>query len=209
MQVLLCLANQAGRVVTRDELLSTVWQGSCPNDGVVAKAIYSLRKALGDDARRPSFIETVPKIGYRLIPSIDQPDTGLTERTASGIASASLQDRPVGGWSRHRFVPIWSTRPAPKAAALAALLIAAFGVGVWSIRPTSYETERVLVFKTYDTGGGLETDSLIFRQTTTDPEMAEFPRLRFDRPDSLFRFLSRRLMTAAPHVESRRSETTR
>jgi tetratricopeptide (TPR) repeat protein len=69
MQVLLCLARRAPAVVTKDELFRDVWQGVFVTDEALTFVIWELRKALGDDARRPRFIETIPKRGYRLIGS--------------------------------------------------------------------------------------------------------------------------------------------
>jgi tetratricopeptide (TPR) repeat protein len=67
MQVLVCLARRAPAVVTKDELFRDVWQGVFVTDEALTYVIWELRKALGDDARRPRFIETIPKRGYRLL----------------------------------------------------------------------------------------------------------------------------------------------
>ncbi|MEE4271504.1 MAG: transcriptional regulator, partial [Thermoanaerobaculales bacterium] len=67
MDVLLCLAERAGEVVSRHELTDVVWQTEYVSDNTVAKRIAELRDALGDDARDPHYIETIPKRGYRLI----------------------------------------------------------------------------------------------------------------------------------------------
>lgn len=69
MQVLVCLARRAPEVVTKEALFRDVWQGVFVSDEALTYVIWELRKALGDDAKRPRFIETVPKRGYRLIGS--------------------------------------------------------------------------------------------------------------------------------------------
>jgi DNA-binding winged helix-turn-helix (wHTH) protein/tetratricopeptide (TPR) repeat protein/TolB-like protein len=74
MQVLALLAGRAGDVVSKQELLSCVWQGTFVSDEVLANAIWELRKALGDDAKRPRFIQTLPKKGYRLIAAVAPAD---------------------------------------------------------------------------------------------------------------------------------------
>lgn len=66
-EVLVYLAGRAGQVVSRDELLSAIWPGVVVGDDALTQAIIKLRKALGDDARRPEYIETLAKRGYRLI----------------------------------------------------------------------------------------------------------------------------------------------
>jgi DNA-binding winged helix-turn-helix (wHTH) protein/CheY-like chemotaxis protein len=67
MDVLRSLAANAGQTVSRDDLLATVWQGRVVIDGALGRVIRALRAALGDDARQPSYIETVNKRGYRLL----------------------------------------------------------------------------------------------------------------------------------------------
>jgi len=72
MAVLLCLANQAGRVVSREALLSEAWPGVVVGDDSLTQVVIKLRKALGDDPERPTYIETVTKRGYRLLAPVAQ-----------------------------------------------------------------------------------------------------------------------------------------
>jgi TolB-like protein/DNA-binding winged helix-turn-helix (wHTH) protein len=67
MDVLALMVSHAGEVVTREEFINAVWNGTFVTDEVLSRCIYRLRQALGDDTRRPRFIETVSKRGYRLI----------------------------------------------------------------------------------------------------------------------------------------------
>ena len=67
MQVLLLLAANAGRFVTKDELLERVWSGRPVTEDCLTGAIHAIRQALGDDPRDPRFIETRTNVGYRLI----------------------------------------------------------------------------------------------------------------------------------------------
>jgi DNA-binding winged helix-turn-helix (wHTH) protein/Tol biopolymer transport system component len=69
--VLLVLAEHAGRVVSRDALLASVWAGTMPTMDVVTQAVASLRKALGGEAGAPEYVETIPKGGYRLLAPIE------------------------------------------------------------------------------------------------------------------------------------------
>ncbi|MEM7355504.1 MAG: winged helix-turn-helix domain-containing protein [Acidobacteriota bacterium] len=71
MQVLLALANHPGTTRSRSELLAEVWPDTFVSEDVLNRAIYQLRKVLGDDPKQPQHIETVPKIGYRLLPSVE------------------------------------------------------------------------------------------------------------------------------------------
>ena len=88
MQVLALLAQHAGGVVEKQEILEDVWDGTYVSDEVLPNAIWELRKALGDDARKPRFIQTLPKKGYRLIAPVDlRVDATVTEEASSRRAS--------------------------------------------------------------------------------------------------------------------------
>jgi adenylate cyclase len=67
MEVLVFLAQHPGEVVTRDDLERHVWRGALVGYDAVTNTVLKLRKALGDDAREPSIIATIPKRGYRLV----------------------------------------------------------------------------------------------------------------------------------------------
>jgi len=67
MEVLVYLAGRAGQVITRNELERDVWHGALVGYDAVTNTVIKLRKALGDDSRKPRFISTIPKKGYQLI----------------------------------------------------------------------------------------------------------------------------------------------
>jgi DNA-binding winged helix-turn-helix (wHTH) protein/dipeptidyl aminopeptidase/acylaminoacyl peptidase len=71
MDILLRLAAEPGTVVRRETLLEDVWPRRMVNDEVLSRAIAELRTALGDDARVSRYIETLPKLGYRLVASVE------------------------------------------------------------------------------------------------------------------------------------------
>jgi DNA-binding winged helix-turn-helix (wHTH) protein/TolB-like protein/Tfp pilus assembly protein PilF len=73
MAVLVCLANHAGRVVSRETLLEEVWPGVVVGDDSLTQVVIKLRRALGDDPDRPAYIQTVMKRGYRLLAPVAQP----------------------------------------------------------------------------------------------------------------------------------------
>ncbi|GAB3279393.1 protein kinase domain-containing protein [Parahaliea aestuarii] len=86
LEVLAKLLAHAGEVVTREELLDTVWQGRPTVDNVVANAIAKLRAALNPEGA--SFIITQPRVGYRF--------HGPLERTAVGRHLGSRLDLAPG-----------------------------------------------------------------------------------------------------------------
>jgi len=67
LDVLLILAENANRTVSRSELLDAVWRGQAAADELLTRAVSELRRALNDHPRNPSYIRTVPKRGYVLI----------------------------------------------------------------------------------------------------------------------------------------------
>jgi DNA-binding winged helix-turn-helix (wHTH) protein/Tol biopolymer transport system component len=72
MDILLRLAAEPGEVVRRETLLEDVWPRRMVNDEVLSRAIAELRTALGDEARDARYIETLPKIGYRLLSPVSE-----------------------------------------------------------------------------------------------------------------------------------------
>ena len=71
MAVLRRLAETPGEVVEKDAFFAAVWPGRFVGDSVLPVAIRTLRRALGDDARAPRFIETLPRVGYRLVAPVE------------------------------------------------------------------------------------------------------------------------------------------
>jgi TolB-like protein/DNA-binding winged helix-turn-helix (wHTH) protein len=97
-EVLVHLAQRAGQVVSRDELLTAVWPGVVVGDDALTQAVIKLRKALGDDAKRPAYIETLAKRGYRLIAPVaavaavraPPPGSPATPLAAAEVAAAEV-----------------------------------------------------------------------------------------------------------------------
>jgi len=68
LMALLCeLAAAGNQTVDREELVRALWPRGFVNEDALSRAVAELRRHLGDDARNPQFIETVPKRGYRLL----------------------------------------------------------------------------------------------------------------------------------------------
>jgi transcriptional activator of cad operon len=70
--VLVHLVERRGAVVSHEDLLRDVWKGTHVVPGALARTVSLLRTALDDDAYHPSYIETVPKRGYRLIAEVEE-----------------------------------------------------------------------------------------------------------------------------------------
>jgi DNA-binding winged helix-turn-helix (wHTH) protein len=87
--VLTYLAERPGKLVRNDELLDAVWKDAVVTPGTLNTSIRELRKALGDDARQPRYIETVHRRGFRFVAPV-QLDTEARE--GDGGVARRLED---------------------------------------------------------------------------------------------------------------------
>ncbi|MCH2099679.1 MAG: winged helix-turn-helix domain-containing protein, partial [Pseudomonadales bacterium] len=88
MDVLLCLVREAPRTVSPEFMLDAVWSDVIVGDNSVHRAIATLRKSLGDSARAPTYIQTVPKRGYRLLAEVVE-EAAPPDAPASAVAEPS------------------------------------------------------------------------------------------------------------------------
>ena len=95
MELLVVLASRPGQVVSREELLSAVWPGVVVGDEALSQVVTKLRKALGDDARVPTYIETISKRGYRLIARVEPLEGGPAMETPVPARGRSRLPRRV------------------------------------------------------------------------------------------------------------------
>ena len=94
-EVLQVLAESRGAVVSQQQLIDRVWDGRSVSANSVAITIADIRRALGDNAKTPQFIETVPNRGYRLanesaLPTPPQPRFRWAAYAGTAIAVAIL-----------------------------------------------------------------------------------------------------------------------
>ncbi len=118
MDVLVFLAQHPGQVLSKSELIQEVWDGRAVSDDALVVAIYELRKALGDNARQPTYIETIPRRGYRWL----LPTEIHNKQTALELAQRS--------------------KPSWRAATIGMLGIAAAAATVWFL--SSSEAKRIV-----------------------------------------------------------------
>ena len=88
LQLLIVLIENSGHIVEKEALMQRVWEGSFVEDSNLTYSIRQLRKILGDDIRRPQFIETVPRRGYRFIASLK---TNADENVLFGNGTTGLK----------------------------------------------------------------------------------------------------------------------
>jgi DNA-binding response OmpR family regulator len=96
--LLYLLAAQAGRIVTREEILDTLWGADyVAESNVVDRQIRNLRARLQNDWRKPRFIATVPGRGYRFLPTFtgDDPGAGAEGKTGAGAGAGDHAETGV------------------------------------------------------------------------------------------------------------------
>src|SRR5262245_36580672 len=95
------LVDHADRLVTHDEILEALWTDAYVNSEVVKKYILAIRKALGDRSGQRTFIETVPRRGYRFVAPVRDADPGVPSGSSvraartvvgQGVPRARLED---------------------------------------------------------------------------------------------------------------------
>ncbi|MDQ6653173.1 MAG: winged helix-turn-helix domain-containing protein, partial [Acidobacteriota bacterium] len=71
-EILLTLLENDGRIVAKDDLMKKVWPNTFVEEGNLTQNVSLLRKALGESATGPQFIETVPRRGYRFVAPVNR-----------------------------------------------------------------------------------------------------------------------------------------
>lgn len=106
VQVLLLMVTNPGKLLEKAAILDAVWKGTFVEESTLTRTIALLRKQLGDDARNPKYIETVPTLGYRFVAQVEtvrplKPESspsGRSPNTSSSIPTTSVDlsyDAPV------------------------------------------------------------------------------------------------------------------
>src|SRR5215207_8498506 len=98
-RVLLSLAEHDGKLLTKDALFSTVWDGTIVGESALTSTIKELRRALGDESRTPRYIESVYGRGYRLLAQVrrkDRPSQAAPVRATARQEAAMAADAEGG-----------------------------------------------------------------------------------------------------------------
>ncbi len=193
MDVFVCLAEQSNELVTRDQLLETVWSGTVGSDEQLTRAIGELRRAFENDRDDSMRIETVPKRGYRLIGQVCllegiKLDKNGTPRSAAAVLSAR---RPA---TRHRI--LWAA-----GVALVALLAVLVGLNVGGLRdhllggPTPGPITSIAVLPFVNTSD--DANNEYFSDGISEEILnllAQVPEMRVTSRSSAFSFKGQTLM---------------
>ncbi|MEO1085106.1 MAG: winged helix-turn-helix domain-containing protein, partial [Acidobacteriota bacterium] len=122
--VLTALAERPGEMVTKDALVARVWGDGAASDESLTTVIYELRRALGDDARRPRYVGTVRGRGYRLLTAPEPVEVQPLEPSSTPVES-----NPVGPTPAALRIPL-RIPTSPRARRAPAALAAAVGVAL-------------------------------------------------------------------------------
>ncbi|MEX0299424.1 MAG: transcriptional regulator, partial [Kordiimonas sp.] len=97
LSLLSCFAARAGEVLDRDLLIEEAWDGIIVSESTINHTVGVLRRALGDKARDPKYIQTVAKKGYRLVASVEYlPEHGLPPTPpATDISKAPIKRKYI------------------------------------------------------------------------------------------------------------------
>ncbi len=76
-ETLFYLASRPGRVVAKTELMEKVWPGTFVTDDVLVQCVVEIRRALGDPAKHPQYVQTIPRRGYQFLTPVRRFEPGL------------------------------------------------------------------------------------------------------------------------------------
>ena len=159
-RLLVALLENAGEVVTREDLRHRIWQDDTfvDFDSSLRVAVRKLREALGDDAENPRYVETIPKRGYRFLAPETYPDLATYSLADLAATSPPAEAPPAA-----EDIALTSNRSRQWALASVLVLIAIVAV------PTGlhfFRNRKVLT----------ETDTVVladFANSTADPVFDE------------------------------------
>lgn len=185
------LAQSPGQLVSREQLLATVWDGAIVNEEAVSRAVAELRQALGDNARQPTYIETIPKRGYRLIQPVEPVDKvvrSLNKSILTGFGILLLVAL-IFAWFEWR----WQTEstPAWPEEGLAKPITSDEG---WEGQPAISNDGQLIVFAQPSASGRpdlwlVDTTTLVRRQLTDDSYVETSPIFSPDASQVAYRQL--------------------
>jgi DNA-binding winged helix-turn-helix (wHTH) protein/Tfp pilus assembly protein PilF len=97
LDLLLHLLDNAGALVTKEQLLDALWPAANVTDNALAQAVSELRQALGDDAGTPRFIKTVARRWYRFIAPVDriEPEPAHVSSHEQPAAVTNVTGQPI------------------------------------------------------------------------------------------------------------------
>lgn len=138
-ETLLYLARRPGRVISKSELMERLWPETFVTDDVLVQSVVEIRRALGDHAKTPQYIETIPRRGYRFLADVRGPSGAALEPLKA--LDASPETPPTTLVPAEALIPVVVEPPGARWAfrrSRRSLLFAAAGLGVLAVLAISW-----------------------------------------------------------------------
>src|SRR5262245_8984386 len=91
---LLMLVQNSGRLLEKEQFMNMIWPGSYVEEGNLSQNVFLLRRILGDDQNGHSFIQTIPRRGYKFVAAVK-------EVAAGGASTAPIASEQDDYWAHH------------------------------------------------------------------------------------------------------------
>jgi transcriptional activator of cad operon len=186
MRLLSVLASQAGQTISVETLLDEVWEDVVVSPDSVYQAVASLRRLLGDDPKNPTYIATIPRLGYRMVAAVsvvpDDPAVLVPP------APAKVQERTL-------------RKPKYRMIASSALLVILAGLGVvfYGHRPWAAAPAQSVAVLPFADLTSQSMDEEYFADGMTEElidRLSHIPGLRVPAATSSFSFKGKKLPIA-------------
>jgi eukaryotic-like serine/threonine-protein kinase len=179
-RLLLVLLERTGEVVSREEIHRQIWPENTFGDfnSGLRVAIGKLREALGDDAEKPVYLETIPKRGYRFLGPVERVTANAAANTTPLEVAHAAQEPAVVGRSRsQKRLALWT-------AAIGLILLA--GSGVFFLRHRARPAagvDSVVLAEFANTTGDTAFDSTL--RQGVEVQLAQSPTLTLISDDRI------------------------
>ncbi len=169
-QILLVLIRNSNEVVTKDDLMKTVWPDTFVEEANLSRNVFMLRKALGESAQDHRYIITVPGRGYRLAESVQVLPNQEFTIIAASRSTMQLEVR--------------ETKPRKWIAVAAGVFLLTIGLGIWrfvSHRPAVLSAKDTVVLADFaNTTGDTMFDETLRQGLAIQLEQSPFLSLIAD-----------------------------
>ena len=88
------LVRHRGRVVSKDELINTIWNGRAVSDAALTTRLNAARSAIGDTGEQQRLVKTLPRKGYRFVGIVQETEKPAGEPAGSAVLSGDTKPTP-------------------------------------------------------------------------------------------------------------------